>query len=93
MSELGTLGGSYSAAFGINDRGKVVGYAYTSNESRHAFVWRDGTMIDLNNLIPANSGWELTDARDINNNGQIVGHGEFNGQTRDFLLTPTWVSN
>ncbi|MDX1252485.1 MAG: DUF11 domain-containing protein [Gammaproteobacteria bacterium] len=45
-------------------------------------------MQDLNGLIPANSGWVLFNASGINNAGQIVGWGAFNGQIHGFLLTP-----
>jgi probable HAF family extracellular repeat protein len=45
-------------------------------------------MLDLNNLIPANSGWLLQIANAINDQGQIVGQGTLNGQTEAFLLTP-----
>jgi hypothetical protein len=37
-------------------------------------------MTDLNTLIPANSGWELMYATDINNRGQIVGYGVRDGK-------------
>ncbi|HVR37286.1 MAG TPA: Ig-like domain-containing protein, partial [Methylomirabilota bacterium] len=56
--------------------------------TRHAFLWQNGVMSDLNDLIPTHSGWELTAAESINDAGQIVGSGQFNGQTRAFLLTP-----
>ena len=46
-------------------------------------------MIDLNSLIPSNSGWVLGRAQAINDLGQIVGFGYYNGQTRAFLLNPT----
>jgi probable HAF family extracellular repeat protein len=45
-------------------------------------------MLDLNNLIPANSGWFLQAANAINDKGQIVGEGTLNGQIEAFLLTP-----
>jgi probable HAF family extracellular repeat protein len=59
----------------------------------HAFMVTNvlgGTvhMIDLNNLVPANSGWELMEARGINASGQIVGWGMHAGHTNAFLLTP-----
>ena len=44
-------------------------------------------MTDLNTLLPANSGWELTDARFINDNRQIVGEGIYQGQGAWFLLS------
>ena len=55
---------------------------------QHAFLWRAGTMYDLNALLPKHSGWVLHDARSINNKGQIVGRGTFHGKIRSFLLTP-----
>jgi probable HAF family extracellular repeat protein len=57
--------------------------------TRHAFLWQEGVMADLNDLIPTNSGWELSEAASINDAGQIVGSGTFQGQTRAFLLTPS----
>lgn len=98
---LGTLGtpGTYNSfAYGINNRGRVVGGTYQAGSDifrnpYHAFVWMNDTITDLNSLIPANSGWELNVARDINNFGKIVGYGKHNGQTRAFLLTPTWTTN
>jgi probable HAF family extracellular repeat protein len=93
ITDLGTLGGDIGLGYGINNGGQVVGDADTSSGVRHAFLWQNGTITDLNSLLPANSGWELTTAQDINNTGQIVGSGKFNGLDRAFLLTPTWVSH
>src|SRR4028118_1274212 len=49
------LGGTF--AVGINDQSQVVGYEGSSStlESR-AILYEEGTLYDLNNLIPANSG-------------------------------------
>jgi len=55
----------------------------------HAFLWQNGTLIDLNTLLPANSGWILQRATGINDAGQIVGYGTLNGLLTGFLLTPT----
>jgi probable HAF family extracellular repeat protein len=45
-------------------------------------------MSNLNELIVADSGWVLKEARGINDNGQIVGWGITNNQEHAFLLTP-----
>ena len=54
--DLGTLGGSLSIAFGLNDRGQVEGFSTRLGDgSVHAFVWRDGIMTDLGTLGGPNS--------------------------------------
>lgn len=88
--ELGSLGGTQTNPIFINDRRQVVGTSRTATSGAigHAFVWEDGVMLDLNELIPPDSGWVLTQANCINASGQIVGNGTLNGQARGFLLTP-----
>src|SRR5271165_390101 len=90
ITDLGVLpGASFSSAFGINNHGVVVGSSGYISNADHAFVWTStGGMQDLNNLIPQNSGWSLQYAFAINDNGQIAGFGDLNGQERGFLLTP-----
>jgi probable HAF family extracellular repeat protein len=87
MQDLGTLGEG-SNAIDINDSGQVVGTSYLANWVEHAFLWENGQMKDLNTLIPADSGWVLGQAQGINQRGQIVGRGVFNGQVHAYLLTP-----
>lgn len=86
MHDLGSLGGNSSAG-DINILGQVVGLATVNGENR-AFLYTNGTMIDLNTLIDPASGWVLNSANAINDFGQIAGTGTFNGQQRAFLLTP-----
>src|SRR5205807_1167183 len=88
MSDLGTLGGTNSAANSINALGQVVGFSDIASGVEHACFWADGMMVDLNTLIPAGSGWELSTASGINDGGEIVGNGAHNGQMHAFLLTP-----
>jgi probable HAF family extracellular repeat protein len=84
MIDLGTLDGSQSIGLSINTAGQVVGYS-----GSHAFVTENGLMQDLNTLLAANSlGWELTEAKGINDIGQITGSGIINGATHAYLLTP-----
>jgi hypothetical protein len=44
-------------------------------------------MWDLNDLIPPDSGWNLMEAHDINDAGEIVGFGFHEGTFRPFALT------
>ncbi|PSB02296.1 DUF3466 family protein [Merismopedia glauca] len=88
--DIGKLGIS-SEARGINNSGQVVGFfdnPYTgSYKDRRAFVTIGGVMKDLNQLIPADSGWHLIQALDVNKSGQIVGWGiNPSGHTHAFLL-------
>ena len=47
---------------------------------------------NLNDLLPAGSGWYLLDASAINNAGDIVGYGyNPDGQEHAFLMTPQSV--
>src|SRR5262249_23295546 len=64
-------GGTNSFALGLNDSNVVVGASTISSGFTHAFVWRDGELLDLNNYIPTGTGWELAESRGINNTGQI----------------------
>src|SRR5262249_9152772 len=53
------------------------------------FLYSDGALADLNDLLPDGSGWTITEAYGINDAGQIAGAG-FNpeGQSHAFVLTP-----
>jgi len=88
--DLGTLGGSWSSATGINASAQVVGWASLAGDLKtHPFLYTAGAMHDLNDLVPANSGWKLTDAVGINKAGQIAGTGiNPNGEVHAYLLTP-----
>ena len=89
LTDLGTLpGGTQSYAYAINNLGQAVGASDSSAGAQRAVLFERGVLRDLNGLIPASAGWLLTEARDINDSGQIVGTGIFEGQVRAFLLTP-----
>ncbi len=48
--DLGTLGGTWSEAYGINASGQIVGLSSVGPGSPHAFIWEDGIMTDLGTL-------------------------------------------
>ncbi|HEU5156047.1 MAG TPA: hypothetical protein VFU43_03560 [Streptosporangiaceae bacterium] len=69
LTDLGTLGGLFSSAVAINDRGEVVGMSDTADGQEAAFLWSKGHM----RRLPLNA------VTDINNRGQVTGsrpHGE-----------------
>jgi probable HAF family extracellular repeat protein len=68
MTDLGTLGGRYSAALGINASGQVVGGASTAgSENQSAFLWQSGTMTNLDTV-----GGIESSAYAVNASGQVV---------------------
>jgi probable HAF family extracellular repeat protein len=75
----------YGEIYGINSFGDIVGIMWDSdqeNATEHAFIFDTQNGIqDLNDFIDPTSGWVLTFARDINDNGSIVGTGNLNGDT------------
>jgi probable HAF family extracellular repeat protein len=55
---LGTLGGNSSYASSINDWGQVVGRSslVTGSRDLYPFLYSGGHMVNLNSLLPRNSG-------------------------------------
>jgi len=73
----------------INDSGQIVGFAIDGTTfNSTALVWQGAVPVDMNTLIPPNSGWFLQAAQSINNDGKIIGYGTINGETHAFLATP-----
>lgn len=88
FTSLGSLNASSSFASSINSSGNVVGtnQGGSGGFGIVAVLYSNGHVTDLNTLLPAGSGWILTQANAINDNGQIVGDGFFGGQFRAFFL-------
>ncbi len=70
--------GSWPAR-GINNLGEVVG---------GDCLYDNGDSYDLQSLLNVNEGWTGIQAFAINDYGQIVGYGYFNGVQRAILLNP-----
>jgi probable HAF family extracellular repeat protein len=89
---LGSLGGTNGVANALNNSNQVVGWSQTTSGAQHAFLYSNGTMQDLNLLIPPISGITLTSAVGIDGSGRIVAYGtDSSGQTQEFLLTPAAI--
>lgn len=86
---LGTLGGSFSIARAINNRGEIVGGSLTEgDENFHGFLYRNHRLYDLNEFLDPGAGWELLQAFSINNHGEIIGIGCHSGEDRMVMLRP-----
>lgn len=74
-TDLGTVGNdNCSQAFAINSSGHVVGQSFSCDGSTvRSFLWENGSMVDLNTLIPPGSDVELVDTQAINDRGEIAG--------------------
>jgi probable HAF family extracellular repeat protein len=71
ISNLDSLGGTSSGGNSINDQSWVAGYSrLPDNQSRHATLWRNGSLLDLGTLGGPNSSvtWNVK-----NTEGIIVG--------------------
>jgi probable HAF family extracellular repeat protein len=83
IHDLGTVSGdACSRGRGLNARGQVVGLSSDCSNALHAFVWEEGgRALDLNDLIPPGSGFQLTRAFNINDRGEILASGDPIGVT------------
>jgi probable HAF family extracellular repeat protein len=89
LVNLGTLeGDKYSSAWGINDVGQVVGQSYGGPNGPRAFIYQDGKMTNLNEMLPTGSTLSLLIGQDINDAGVITGQA-FDSTTG---LVPAYVA-
>jgi probable HAF family extracellular repeat protein len=89
VQDLGVLPGNTNTfARAINDSNVVIGYC---DPIPTTFVWRNGKIYTLNDLIPPELNLDLQTPSDINNAGQIVGLASVIGSGGDRVavrLTP-----
>ena len=95
MIELGTLPGFiWSASLDITpDGSQVVGQSWNADGNpniRRGFVWTDGVIWDLNDLIGPNRDLNIESAIGINQAGQIIARGRSDdlNATVGILLSP-----
>lgn len=80
-------------AVAINAAGDSVGFSDNASETEiHAMLWSPtGAATNLGAVL--GSAWSDTQAVGINNNGDIIGYGEYDGGQYGFLLTPDSVAS
>lgn len=96
MTRLGNLGtdangNGSSTAQAINNVGQIIGSSdvYDANHTllyNHPYFYSGGAMTDLYTLIGPNSGWTNLNPFGLNDSGQIVGYGTYQGSTQAFLI-------
>jgi probable HAF family extracellular repeat protein len=90
LTDLGNLGHGYGGAVAINDAGVIVGGTDARDSwTEHGFVYADGVMTDLNDLIQPGTGLTIREAEAINNAGVIVGVArDIRSNNHAIVLTP-----
>jgi len=90
LVDLNPKGYSSSIAYSINDHDKVVGQAHDVAGDRWLAVRFDTHgVVRLEDEVANLGGWQLVEARRINNDGVVLGFGQFGGTGHWFLLVPT----
>ena len=77
MTDLGAFDTAATlppSIFKINNHGQIIGTAVGAVAVEHGFVWENGRLAQLPTL-----GGKMTEARAINNRGQIVGTSQIKG--------------
>jgi len=93
MTDLGLLPG-YTKGYArdINDGGVIVGDCDVADDPCIGFLWQDGTMYDLNDLLTPDCPAKLiVHAKAIDRNGNILTKGLYNGY-KGLILSPVYSS-
>jgi uncharacterized membrane protein len=69
---------SSSSAHDINMHGVVVGSCSVDRDYRAVYLTSDGMIVDLNTLIDPESGWKLSSAEEVSDDGWIIGNARWN---------------
>ena len=93
MIDLGSLGGHQVAAFGINDRGQIIGnstntipdpFCFFGTVQNRMFLWEQGQMRDIGTL-----GGNCAGPGAINERGQVVGNSATSANANPLTGFPT----
>jgi probable HAF family extracellular repeat protein len=77
VTDLGTLGGTFSTAQGISEDGWVEGWSLLpGDQTQRSFLWVGGLKIDLGTLGGPNSGGDQGGHFRPNERGQVPGFGQ-----------------
>lgn len=90
-TDLGSLGGDWTFASAINDRGEVAGVSTTAAGEYHVFLWTRGEMVDLG----GSASTSRPIVEEVNDRGQVVGFVGFDGFLWDhgsIVPFPRWES-
>lgn len=77
VTDLGTVGSDcYAEAWGISSSGQVGGTSVSCDlNTWRAFLWENGSMVDLRSLVSSGSDLQLVYVVGINDRGEISGNG------------------
>jgi probable HAF family extracellular repeat protein len=89
LVDIDTFGSTFSSVDAVSAGVSVGLFISPIDGTSHAFVNTDADgSSDLNDRIPADSGWVLSEATSVNTKGQIAGQGLIGGAPHAFRLTP-----
>jgi probable HAF family extracellular repeat protein len=91
IRNLGAVPGDVtSQATGINEWRQIVGQSCDANDNCRGFLWQNGVMTDLQDLVIGDYDDVITTANDIDDRGRITGQAfdPDTGQFFAFLATP-----
>jgi chitinase len=86
LTDIGSLRGD-STGFTINEAGDITG-EMDINGAGGGYLYHNGTMIDLQTLMPTGSTFHIISGEDVNDQGQILVFGQIGGLYRTGVLTP-----
>ena len=90
VTRIGNLPDSlYCAGISINEPQQVVGICYYLTDLDRGFLWENGDLADLNDLVQPPSDLVITDTLYIDERGQIMAHAaDADGNNHTVVLVP-----